>query len=65
MISSAIFRRFSLFQAPRWWWKVVQKKEMRKTRGGWGETGRRSLYAFFERPVPVYQLLIYPLIGQL
>ena len=24
----------SLFQAPRWWWKVVQKKEMRKTRGG-------------------------------
>ena len=38
---------------------------MRKIRRGWGETGRRSLYAFFWRHVRVYQLLIYPMIGQL
>ena len=25
----------SLFQAPRWWWKVVQSKENRKTHRGW------------------------------
>ena len=32
--------------------------------GYWGEERLRNLYHFLKRPVPVYQLLVYPLIGQ-
>ena len=47
-----IAQSLSLFQAPRWWWKVVKWKEMRKTRGGSGETGRRPIFPAATAPFP-------------
>ena len=57
----------SLFQAPRESsplnWETANKKIK------WEETGEiaggGACNHFFKRPVPVYQLLVYPLIGQI
>ena len=43
----------------------LRKREYENNMGGnWGEEVLRNLYHFVKRPVPVYQLLVYPLIGQ-
>ena len=42
----------------------LRKREYENKMGGyWGEERLRHLYHFLKRPVPVYQLLVYPLIG--
>ena len=59
--------RISLFQAPRWSgplnWESANKKIKREETGESGGDG--ACNHFFKRPVPVYQLLVYPLIGQI
>lgn len=43
----------------------LRKREYENKMGGYrGEERLRNLYHFLKRPVPVYQLLVYPLIGQ-
>ena len=57
----------SLFQAPRWsgplYWESANTKIKREETGERGGGG--ACNHFFKRPVPVYQLLVYPLIGQI
>ena len=42
-----------------------KREHENKTGGNWGEEGSGACNHFFKRLVPVYQLLIYPLIGQI
>ena len=37
----------------------------KKTGGNWGKEGRRACNHFFKELVAVYQVLVYPLIGQI
>ena len=57
----------SLFQAPRLLGPLNWERAKSKVK--WEETGERrggeACNHFFKWPVPVYQLLVYPLIGQI
>ena len=57
----------SLFEAPRQSgplnWESANTNIKREETGESGGGG--ACYHFFKRPVPVYQLLVYPLIGQI
>jgi len=45
--------------------KIKRTKEREKTRGDWGRRRGNACEIFSKEAVPVYQILVYPLIGQI